>query len=105
MIASTKSTNNQVVPKKVILDNILNATSAQRPFMLFPLRLETHFRKVKNQKQLCVRVIPDEIMLDYHTEKLTKEEIEDGKFFWMQGYIASGSDVREFEAWEVLCKK
>ena len=105
MIASTKSTNNQVVPKKVILDNILNATSAQRPFMLFPLRLETHFRKVKNQKQLCVRVIPDEIMLDYHTEKLTKEEIEDGKFFWMQWYIASGSDVREFEAWEVLCKK
>lgn len=105
MTVSAKSTNNQVDPKKVILDNILNTTSVQRPFMLFPLRLETHFRRVKNQKQLCVRIIPDEIMLDYHTEKLTKEEIEDGKFFWIQWYIASGSDVREYEAWEVLCKK
>ena len=105
MTVSAKSINNQVDPKKVILDNILNTTSVQRPFILFPLRLETHFRKVKNQKQLCVRIIPDEIMLDYHTEKLTKEEIEDGKFFWIQWYIASGSDVREYEAWEVLCKK
>ncbi|WP_407451525.1 hypothetical protein [Fibrobacter sp.] len=87
------------------LNAILKGTKAQRPFMLFPLRLETHFRNVKNQKQLCVRVIPDEIMLDYHTEKLTKEEIEDGKFFWIQWYIASGSDVREYEAWEVLCRK
>lgn len=99
------NTNSLNELNKSVLNAILGDTNVQRPFMLFPLRLETHFRKVKNQKQLCVRVIPDEIMLDYHTDSLTKQEIEDGKFFWIQWYIASGSDVREYEAWEVLCKK
>lgn len=105
MTMSQNNTNRQNNLNKNKLNEILKDTIAQRPFMMFPLRLETHFRKVKEQKQLCVRVIPDEIMLDYHTEKLTKEEIEDGKFFWIQWYIASGSDIREYEAWEVLCRK
>lgn len=59
----------------------------------------------RNQKQICVRIIPDEVMLDYHTEKLSDAEIKDGQFFWLQWYIASGSPKREFEAWEVLCSK
>lgn len=105
MTMSQNNTNRLNNLNKNKLNEILKDTIVQRPFMMFPLRLETHFRKVKEQKQLCVRVIPDEIMLDYHTEKLTKEEIEDGKFFWIQWYIASGSDIREYEAWEVLCRK
>lgn len=99
------NTNRQNELNKNELNNILKNTKVQRPFMMFPLRLETHFRNVKGKKQLCVRVFPDEIMLDYHTDSLTKQEIEDGKFFWIQWYIASGSDAREYEAWEVLCKK
>lgn len=56
-------------------------------------------------KELCVRIFPDEIFLDYLTEGLTEQEIADGKFFWMQWYIASGSEAREYEAWQVMCRK
>ena len=81
------NTNRQNELNKNELNNILKNTKVQRPFMMFPLRLETHFRNVKGKKQLCVRVFPDEIMLDYHTDSLTKQEIEDGKFFWIQWSI------------------
>lgn len=105
-----------------LLGNIL----AARPLILFPLRLETSFChkniKGKNQKQLRVRIIPDEIMLDYNKNakvtkksknsdeikdfaKLTQEEINDGKFFWTQWFIASGCEKREKEAWDILCSK
>ena len=83
---------------------------ATRPLILLPVRLETSFRykkiKGKDQKQLRVRIIPDELMLDYYKNaKLTAEEVEDGKFFWVQWYIASGCEKREKEAWDTLCSK
>ena len=71
----------------------------------FPLRLETHFKYKGSKKQLSVRVIPDEILLDYHKKGLNSEEIEDGKKFWIQWYIASGSERREYDAWLNLCAK
>lgn len=92
-------------------DSLLGNIPAYFPLALFPVRLETSFYyrdKGDNtkQKQLRVRIIPDEIMLDYKANsKLTKEEIEDGKFFWIQWYIASGCEHREYEAWENLCTK
>lgn len=61
--------------------------------------------KPKLQKELCVRIFPDEIALDYLTDSLTKQEIGDGKSFWLQWFIASGSRKREYEAWQVLCAK
>lgn len=57
------------------------------------------------QKELCVRIFPNEICLDYLTDKLTEEEILDGKKFWIQCFIASGSEKNEYEAWQVLCAK
>ena len=59
----------------------------------------------KNQKELCVRIFPDEIFLDSLTDRLTEEEISDGKNFWIQWFIASGSKKSEYEAWQVLCSK
>ena len=72
---------------------------------LFPLRLETRFCKNGTKKELHVRIIPDEILLDYHKKGLSFEEAEDGKRFWIQWYIASGSERREYEAWLNLCAK
>ncbi|NLB76489.1 MAG: hypothetical protein GX799_08495 [Crenarchaeota archaeon] len=57
------------------------------------------------QKELCVRIFPDEIFLDYLNEKLSEQEIIDAKHFWLQWFIASGSKHREYEAWQVLCSK
>ena len=92
-------------------DSLLGNIPAYFPLALFPVRLETSFYyqdKGNNtkQKQLRVRIIPDEIMLDYKANsKLTEDEIKDGKFFWIQWYIASGCEHREYEAWENLCSK
>lgn len=83
----------------------LGNLSKDVPVLMFPLRIETHFRHKEQQKQLCVRILPDELMLDYHTEKLAQSEVDAGKFFWLQWYIASGNADREYEAWDVLCKK
>ena len=88
--------------------------------MLFPVRLETHFRKRKRyakpsggyelvetvpQPELCVRIYPDELFLDYLEAGLLDEEIRDGKEFWIRWFIASGGEKREYEAWQVLCDK
>ena len=59
----------------------------------------------KNTRELCVRIFPDEIFLDYLTDKLTVKEIKSGKHFWLQWFIASGSRKHEYEAWQVLCDK
>lgn len=92
------------------LSGILDKISVTRPLFLFPIRLETSFRKReingKIKKQLRVRIIPDEIMLNYKKDaKLTSEEVANGKFFWIQWFIASGCKKREKEAWDTLCSK
>ncbi|MDL2308325.1 hypothetical protein LJC53_01940 [Bacteroidales bacterium OttesenSCG-928-C03] len=56
-------------------------------------------------KELCVRIFPDEIFLDYLTDSLTEDEIRDGKTFWLQWFIASGNQMREYESWQALCVK
>ncbi|MCL2012387.1 MAG: hypothetical protein FWG75_06335 [Cystobacterineae bacterium] len=100
-------------------NQLLSSISADTPLLLFPLRIETHFRKGKPfmasldrtgqplsaPKELCVRIFPDEIFIDSLTKNLTKGEFLDGRFFWMQWFIASGSPKREYEAWQVLCTK
>ena len=88
------------------INKALGNISAKSPLTLFPIRLETSFCKQDSKKQLRVRIIPDEIMLDYKANsKLTEDEIKNGKFFWIQWYIASGCERREYEAWENLCSK
>ncbi len=87
------------------LNDILNQIPQSNNICLFPLRLETRFFGVGANKELRVRIIPDEILLDYHKNGLCPDEAEDGKRFWIQWYIASGSKRREYEAWLNLCSK
>lgn len=93
------------VDRKV--EEILADIPVTRPLILLPVRLETSFRKKEEGgKQLRVRIIPDEIMLNYKKNaKFLPEEVEDGKFFWIQWFIASGCKKREKEAWDTLCAK
>lgn len=87
-------------------NGLLGNIPTSSPLLLFPVRLETSFCYSGTQKQLRVRIIPDELMMDYKKNaKLTNAEIEDGKYFWIQWYIASGCEKREKEAWDVLCSK
>ena len=58
-----------------------------------------------NQKQLCVRIFPDDIFIHQHDKLLTEEEMLDGKRFWIRWFIASANRIYEKEAWNVLCRK
>lgn len=57
------------------------------------------------QKQLCVRVFPDEVFIHQHDKLLSEEEAEDGREFWLRWYIASGLEIHEKEAWNRLWRK
>ena len=92
---------------------ILNSIDSDRSILLFPVRLETHRRRSKtihcsrdgsqtarnvSTNELLVRIFPDEVELDYYDDRLTEQQISDGKHFWLQWFIASGNQKREYEA-------
>ena len=116
-------TNKRLTPEEAY-NELLGKISSNQPLALFPLRLETHFREgrfpvaplpgedvtsgrvpTEYRRELCVRIFPDEIFVNYDREEMTRNEYEAGRRFWMQWFIASGSKKREFEAWQVLCRK
>ena len=104
------------------MDRLLGKISSNQPIMLLPLRIETKFRRgkfpaypkpggivkpdvIEFREELCVRIFPDEFFLDYNRTTMTEKEFDDGRRFWIQWFIASGSPKREYEAWQVLCKE
>ena len=80
---------------------ILGGIPSQRPLLMFPVRVETHFDE--NRDRLLVRIFPDEILIENNIASLTKAEIEAGKRFWVRWFIASGNKKWEYAAWESLC--
>src|SRR5262245_51743431 len=64
------------------------------PLRLFPLRLETRFKRVNvqgaNQLQLWVRVFPDECLIDTFEATLTESEIRNATIFWSEYFHAAG---------------
>lgn len=58
-----------------------------------------------SQKQLCVRIFPDDVFIHQQDKLLTEEEVIDGKRFWIKWFIASGNRIHEKEAWNVLWRK
>ena len=57
------------------------------PFLLFPVRLETRFKKVPSstggtQHQLWVRVFPDECSIDTFDDTLSEAELTKAKNYW-----------------------
>ena len=101
----SKTINTQQAQKSAF-SALLSQIDSNQPLLLLPLRLETHFQdKAGAQRELRVRIFPDEIFLDYWRDSLTPAEYADGQHFWMQWFIASGSEKREYEAWQVLCDK
>lgn len=72
------------------------------PLLLFPLRLETRFKKEKNQNQLWLRVYPDDCNVVKKETVLTKEELENVSVFHCEMFKASGNESEERGAWRVL---
>lgn len=72
------------------------------PLLLFPLRLETRFKKENNQNQLWLRVYPDDCNVVKKETLLTKEELENVSVFHCEMFKASGNEADERGAWRVL---
>ena len=76
--------------------------NSKLPIMLFPVRLETRFKQLGSQKQLWVRVFPDDCLVDSFDPELTKGEIESAKRFWMawDAAITNNDEMAKKQAWD-----
>lgn len=83
-----------------ILSNVISAD----PILFFPVRLETCFEEKNGTTFLKIRMIPDEIQLQYEVKKLTKEDLDNGRRFWIRWFIASGDELWEHEIWRQFCQ-
>lgn len=72
------------------------------PFLLFPLRLETRFKSTGNQKQLWLRVYPDDCLINNKQELLSESEVTNAKSFWTEIWKAGGIEEQERGAWRSL---
>ncbi|MBS3775215.1 MAG: hypothetical protein KGY70_08510 [Bacteroidales bacterium] len=77
------------------------------PVLLVPLRIETRFKKVRDEyrrekDQLWVRVYPDDCSIDTFEETLSESEIRDAQIFWMDWWIAAGRENLRRAAWKRL---
>jgi hypothetical protein len=68
------------------------------PLVLLPIRIETRFSD--DQRQLRVRIYPDEIHLDRLEPGLTDDERSAGVSYWQQ--IWNGGSAAEEQAWRDL---
>ena len=76
------------------------------PILLFPLRIETRFKRVQIDQrllfQLWVRVYPDDVTVDTFEELLADVELKNVKTYWTNIWRAGGNDSEKRAAWETL---
>jgi hypothetical protein len=81
------------------------------PFLLFPVRLQTRFKKSANpdtgeqQDELWLRIYPDDINVITHEEQLSEDEVDVAGRYWLQVWRAGGDATREKGAWRALASK
>ena len=73
------------------------------PFLLFPLRLETRFKKIDNAtNQLWIRVYPDDCQINSNEKILSESELSNAKLFWIEMWKAGGIEEQERGAWRSI---
>jgi hypothetical protein len=89
------------------------ARSVQRlpddvPIALFPLRLETRFKTIRRQEAtqrvLCVRVFPDDVLIDSFQNQIGQAELDNVTIYWTQRWRAGGNPAGHRAAWATLVK-
>src|SRR6185436_4394524 len=81
---------------------MVNQLNDAIPLLMFPLRLETRFKSTGNQKQLWLRVYPDDCNINTKEELLSQSEYNDAKLFWIEMWKAGGVETEERGAWRSL---
>lgn len=76
------------------------------PFLLFPVRIETRFKKITVRErvmdQLWVRIYPDDCLIDSFEELLSETEVKNAIFYWQKWWEAGGNPDLEKGAWQTL---
>lgn len=76
------------------------------PILLFPLRLETRFKRVEGdegmQDQLWVRVFPDDIAINSFESDLSDSEIRNAQAYWLARWSAGKDLDGNRGAWRAL---
>jgi hypothetical protein len=87
------------------LENLSNLGD-DTPILLFPLRLETRFKKVTRDNrdidQLWVRVFPDDIAIDSFESDLSSAEISNLRRYWCHRWAAGKNEQGNRAAWRTL---
>jgi hypothetical protein len=83
----------------------LTLTNADRPVMLFPVRLETRFAATPTGKELRVRVYPDQLHIDTHEPDLTQDEVLWGNHFQTALQQAGTDETKRKAAWRQLAER
>ncbi len=78
----------------------LRRFNPQYPFLLLPLRIETRFKP--EQRQMWLRVYPDDAAVDSFEPTLSETEIKNGRAFWAGMWAAGGNEGQERAAWRAL---
>lgn len=76
------------------------------PLLLFPLRLETRFKRVPlrdgTNPQLWVRVYPDDVTVDTFEDFLAEVEVQNATTYWTSIWKAGRNDGEKRAAWQSL---
>lgn len=81
----------------------LSRLDDRNPILLFPLRLETRFKKTADEKdQLWVRIFPDTIAIDSFEENMSENEIQALRIYWHRIWQAAEDETEERAAWRQL---
>ncbi len=72
----------------------------QYPILLMPLRIETRWRV--QERQLWVRIYPDDASVDSFEPTLSEVEVASGQRFWAGMWSAGGVEAQQRAAWRGL---
>lgn len=86
---------------------LIEQWSDNLPIMLLPVRLETKYSAstAEKQKQLLVRIFPDDIAVVTHEKLLTQVELDGGRALWKSLWLAKDNSIQKKAAWTLLEKQ
>ena len=87
---------------------LLGMVQTTHPLILLPVRLETRFVSKQGQngnRELLIRIYPDDIHIDAHEPGLTEGEERWGRQFWQHTTSAGNDASKKKAAWQQLTER
>ena len=101
----------QTLWKQTDPTKLIEELSDDLPFVLFPLRIETHFHSEGQTQELWVRIYPDDVFTFTHEKDLTADELSEGELYWnrvwqtRQTADLQAAETQRATAWNALATR